>query len=204
MNPILLSTTTGGSPIGIIFLLVCLAAFAAFAMWFYKLLKKVSDLVPLLMEDPDAYIVEMELLAKSFIPANLKAMLIMNIAVAHMEKNDYKTALQTMARAKATRLKKDTSAVYFLNLAHIYVQLGENKKAYGIIDANKKKFNRLPSGGNLPALTAFVFSFIAMENGSWAEATELLTYSKETWTEHIPGVDFAILYDRLDAHQAEI
>lgn len=201
MNPILLTATGNGNTTGIILLFVLIGIFALYFLWFVRLLKKVSALVPMLTENPDGYMAEMEALIKGFVPSDFKAMLLMNIAVAHMEKNDYQGALQAMGRAKARRLKKDTAAVYFLNLAHIYIQLGENPKAYDIIEANKKAFAKLPMGGNLPALNGFITLFVSMETKSWKQAEELMEYAKKTWPDHIPGVDFTILYDRMEQHR---
>ncbi|KXL53985.1 hypothetical protein CLNEO_00810 [Anaerotignum neopropionicum] len=174
---------------------------AYYAFWFKKFAQKVNALLPLIETEPDTYIAETEKLLEGRLPTNIRSMLIMNIAVAYMEKNDFITAKQKLKRINSGALKKANGAVYFLNLAYVLIHLGENESAMEIIKKYKKRILSLPMGGNLPRLIAFVQIFEAMQEGKWAEANEKMKSSKESWPDRVTGVDFSFLEAQLAKHE---
>lgn len=175
---------------------------AYYAHWFKKFAQKVNSLMPLIQSDPDTYIEETEKLLQGKRPNNIRSMLIMNIAVAYMEKGDFVTAKQKLKSINGGALKKANGAVYFLNLAYVLIYLGENDAALDIIKKYKKRFLGLPMGGNLPRLIAFVQIFEAMQEGKWDEAMEQMKITKETWPDKVTGVDFTFLEKQLAEHNA--
>lgn len=175
---------------------------AFYAHWFKKFAQKVNSLLPLIESDPDAYIAETEKLLEGRNPNNVRAMLIMNIAVAYMEKDDFKTALQKLKSINGGALKKANNTIYFLNYAYVLINLGENVQAMDIIKNYKKKFLGLPMGGNLPRLIAFVQIFQLMQDGKWDDAGEELRIAKENWPEKVTGVNFVFLENQLAEHNS--
>lgn len=173
---------------------------AYYAHWFKKFAQKVNSLMPLIESDPDTYIKETEKLLQGRRPNNIRSMLIMNIAVAYMEKGDFVTAKQKLKSINGGALKKANGAVYFLNLAYVLIHLGENQDALEIIKKYKKRFLGLPMGGNFPRLIAFVQIFEAIQDGKWDEAVEQMKITKETWPEKVTGVDFSLLEKQLEEH----
>ncbi len=176
---------------------------AFYGYWFKKFVDKVNALMPLIETEPDTYIEETKKLLESKLPGNIRAMLIMNIAVAHMEKGDFKTALQTLKEIQGGTLKKANHAIYFLNLAYVQIHLGQHEQALEIIKKYKKRFLSLPMGGNLPRLITFVQVFEAMQDNKWEEAEENLKTAKADWPDKVTGVNFAYLEEQLAQHNAE-
>ncbi|WP_304507848.1 hypothetical protein [Anaerotignum sp.] len=173
-----------------------------YAHWFKKFAQKVNSLMPLIESDPDTYIEETEKLLQGKRPNNIRSMLIMNIAVAYMEKDDFVTAKQKLKSINGGALKKANGAVYFLNLAYVLIHLEENQDALEIIKKYKKRFLGLPMGGNLPRLIAFVQIFEAIQDGKWDDAAEQMKITKETWPDKVTGVDFSLLEKQLAEHNA--
>ena len=191
----------------IVFYLVIIvggAGIAFYAFWFKNFVGKVNALMPLIETEPDQYIAETEELLKSKLPNNIRAMLTMNIAVAHMEKDDFRTALKTLKGISGSTLKKANHAIYFLNLAYVQIHLGQNQQALEIIKKYKKRFLSLPMGGNLPRLITFVQIFEAMQDGKWEEAAENLNTAKETWPDKVTGVNFAYLEAQMAQHEESL
>ncbi len=173
---------------------------AFYAHWFKKFAQKVNSLLPLIESDPDVYIAETQKLLKGRNPNSVRAMLIMNIAVAYMEKDDFKTALEKLKSINGGALKKANNTIYFLNYTYVLIHLGENTQAMDLIKNYKKKFLGLPMGGNLPRLIAFVQIFELMQDGKWDDAEEQLKIAKENWPEKVTGVNFTFLEDQLAEH----
>lgn len=191
----------------IVFYLIMFAmgiSLAYYAHWFKKFVQKVNSILPLMETDPDAYITETEKLLEGRRPNNIRSMLIMNIAVAYMEKGDYETAKEKLKSINGNALKKANGAVYFLNLAYVMIHLGQNEQALDIIKKFKKRFLSLPMGGNLPRLNAFVQIFEAMEDGKWDEANKQMKTVKEKWPNKVTGVDYTILEKRLKEHNRAV
>ncbi|WMI81326.1 hypothetical protein [Anaerotignum sp. MB30-C6] len=191
----------------IVFYLVMLVmgiGLAYYAHWFKKFAQKVNSILPLMETDPDAYIAETEKLLEGRRANNIRSMLMMNIAVAYMEKGDYVTAKQKLKSINGGALKKANGAVYFLNLTYVMIHLGENEQALDLIKKFKKRFLSLPMGGNLPRLNAFIQIFEAMENDKWHEATEQMKEVKENWPDKVTGVDYTILEKRLEEHNGSL
>ena len=175
---------------------------AFYTHWFKKFAQKVNSLIPLIESDPDTYIAETQKLLEGRNPNSVRAMLIMNIAVAYMEKNDFKTALEKLKTINSGALKKANNTIYFLNYTYVLIHLGENAQAMEIIKNYKKKFLSLPMGGNLPRLIAFVQIFELMQDGKWDNAREQLRIAKENWPEKVTGVNFTFLEKQLEEHNA--
>ncbi len=174
---------------------------AYYAFWFKKFAQKVNSLMPLIETDPDTYIAETEKLLQGRLTSNIRSMLIMNIAVAYMEKGDFVTAKQKIKSINGGALKKANAGVYFLNYAYVLIHLEENELAMEILRKYKKQIFSLPMGGNLPRLMAFVQIFQAMQEGKWDEANEKMRSSKESWPDKVAGVDFTFLENQLAAHE---
>lgn len=186
-----------------LFIFIMGVGLAFYAHWFKKFAEKVNALMPLIESDPDAYIAETEKLLQGKNPSNIRAMLIMNISVAYMEKGDFKTALEKMRSINGNALKKANNSIYFLNYAYVFIHLGENAQAMDIIKKYKKKFLSLPMGGNLPRLIAFVQIFELMQEDKWDIATEQLKIARENWPDRVTGVDFSFLEEKLEKHNAQ-
>lgn len=187
----------------IVFYLIMFAmglALAYYARWFKNFSKKVNAILPLMESDPDAYIAETEKLLEGKKPNNIRTMLVMNIAVAYMEKGDYATAKQRLKSVNGASLKKASRGVYFLNLTYVLIHLGENAEAMELIQKYKRTFLSLPMGGNLPRLIAFVQIFEEMQADKWDEAFARLKAAKEAWPKKVTGVDFSILDRQIRAH----
>lgn len=197
---ILLSTATAGTMIRSILpiIIICIVSII-FVRHNFKFMKQLDNLVPVLYENPDKYIKEMEGILAGRVPNSFKPMLITNVAVAYMEKHNYPKALETMERAKGIRMGKKTKYEYHMNMAHVYVHLGENQKALDMIHNELQNLNRFETGGNLPRLNAFLKAFEAMENNDWVYAQEILDHVKKTFPTRMAGVDFNILYKRMNA-----
>ncbi|MDD4844191.1 MAG: hypothetical protein PHU31_07645 [Anaerotignum sp.] len=175
-----------------------------YAFWFKKFAQKVNSLMPLIETAPDTYIAETEKLLQGRLTSNIRSMLIMNIAVAYMEKGDFITAKQKIKSINGGALKKANAGVYFLNYAYVLIHLGENELAMEILKKYKKRIFSLPMGGNLPRLMAFVQIFEAMQEGKWNDANEKMRSSKESWPDKVTGVDFSFLEKQLAAHEAAV
>lgn len=176
---------------------------AYYAHWFKKFAQKVNAILPLMESDPDAYIAETEKLLEGKRPNNVRSMLMMNIAVAYMEKGDYATAKQKLMEINGGALKKANGAVYFLNLTYVLIHLGENEKALALIQRHKKRFLTLPMGGNLPRLNAFVQIFESIQTEQWDTAAEQMKAVKEKWPDKVTGVDYTILEKQLKNHTTQ-
>ncbi|KAF5084231.1 hypothetical protein DSECCO2_81000 [anaerobic digester metagenome] len=186
-----------------LFIFIMGVGIAFYAHWFKKFAEKVNALMPLIESDPDAYIAETEKLLQGKNPSNIRAMLIMNISVAYIEKGDFKTALQKMKSINGGALKKANNSIYFLNYAYILIHLEEHAQAMDIIKKYKKKFLSLPMGGNLPRLIAFVQIFELMQEEKWDIAIEQLKIARENWPDRVTGVDFSFLEEKLEQHNAQ-
>ncbi|MDD3393555.1 MAG: hypothetical protein PHG19_02785 [Anaerotignum sp.] len=173
---------------------------AFYVHWFKKFAQKVNSLLPLIEKEPDNYIAETEKLLANRLPNNIRSMLIMNTAVAYMEKDDFITAKQKLKSINGGALKKANGAVYFLNLAYTMIHLGENEQALDIIKKYKRRFLALPMGGNLPRLIAFVQIFEAMQEGKWDDAAAQMRIANENWPNAVTGVNFTFLEKQLKAH----
>lgn len=168
--------------------------------WFQKFAREVNALMPLLTEDPPRYIIETEKLLEGRKPNNIRAMLTMNVAAAHMEMGDFSAAKKKLLEIHGSSLKKTNASVYFLNLTYVLIQLEDNATAMELIQKYQKRFLSLPMGGNLPHLNTFIQIFVAMENGAWEEAERQYVDAREAWPEKVIGVDFTILENKLTAH----
>ncbi len=164
----------------------------------FKFMNKLNKLVPVLYNDPKQFIAEVEEMLAGKVPKTFQPMLVMNVAVGHMELNDYATALKTMDRLEGVRMNKQSKYEYRMNLAHIYVHLGENEKAMDLIMNDLQNLKKMPMGGNLPRLNAFLRAFVAMEESDWVYAQEILDHVKKTFPTRMAGVDFNILYKRMN------
>lgn len=173
---------------------------AFYVHWFKKFAQKVNSLLPLIEKEPDTYIAETEKLLEGKLPNNIRSMLIMNIAVAYMEKDDFITAKRKLSSINGGALKKANGAVYFLNLAYTMIHLGENAQALDLIKKYKRHFLSLPMGGNLPRLIAFVQIFEAMQDGKWDDAAEQMRIANENWPNAVTGVNFTFLEKQLKEH----
>lgn len=193
---------------GVLYFYVMIFALAAglvyYAFWFKNFAQKVNSILPLMDSNPDEYISETQKLLENKLTNNIRSMLIINIAVAHMEKGDYSSAKQTLTRINGTSLKKSNRSVYFLNLTYVLIQLGENERALELIKKFKKHFLSLPMGGNLPRLNAFVLIFEAMEGNNWDEAAKQMDDVNLNWPNKVTGVDFTILNNRLEKHNSTL
>ncbi|WP_317854705.1 hypothetical protein [Chakrabartyella piscis] len=199
-NMFLLSTASAGSMITSILpiAVVCIVSIF-FVRKIMGFMNKINKFAPLMYENPDQYIKEMETLMQGRVPKDFKSMLITNIAVAYMEKHNYPKALETILPVKEMRMGRKSKYEFYMNLAHIYVHLGENEKALEIIHNELKDLNRFETGGNLPRLNAFLKAFVAMEENDWVYAKEILDHVKKTFPTRMAGVDFNILYKRMNA-----
>lgn len=168
--------------------------------WFQKFAKQVNALMPFLTEDPQRYITETEKLLEGRRPNNVRAMLTMNIAAAHMEMGDFTSAKKKLLQIHGGSLKKSNANVFFLNLTYVLVQLEENETAMEFMGKYKKRFLTLPMGGNIPHLNAFLHIFEAMEKNNWEEAETQYIDALEAWPEKVIGVDYGILERKLTAH----
>ncbi|WP_317854704.1 hypothetical protein [Chakrabartyella piscis] len=200
----LLSTTSTGSNLNGILTIVALLAFIGLVMGLnIRFLKKLNVLAPYLMSDPDTYIHEMELILKKFVPKGYRSMLRINVAIAHMQKRDYTSALSVIKTISPGRMQKNSVGIYYVVLANIYIHLNETQNAMTLIQSSSKKLQKLPVSGNLPMFNSIVAIFYAMETGNWTQAKELLDYAIANWTEPMPGVNFEPLQQRMDAYLAE-
>lgn len=171
-----------------------------YTRWFQKFIREVNELIPYITTDPERYIRETEKLLEIKRASNVRAMLLLNIAVAHMEMNHYEKAKETLMSIRGGSLKKTSAHVYFLNMAYVYAQLGEHEKAMSLMDKYRKQFLSLPMGGNLPIMTGFMQVYELIQLGEWEQAKAHLLTTEENYPNKVAGVDFAPLKKQIYGH----
>lgn len=187
-----------------VFMLAMVGYCVCYLSWLKNTAAELGEIIPLLSSDPKRYIEETEKIKAKRRDGNIVSVLNMNIATAQCALGEFETAKKTLLAIRKGNLKGENGTIYFLNLAYVHLQLGEDEQAEKIFEHRQKKFLSLPMGGNLALMNCYIQAHQAIQKECWPEAQEIIVYGEETWGRDVPGMDFAPLLKKIEPHLAEI
>lgn len=105
-----------------------------------ELTQKLEKLEPLRLENPDAYIAEMEQLLKRERGKGIVALLLTNIGGGYMVKGDYETALEKLLTVPEKGLTQEMAQIYYVRLALTLFHLDKDEAARRLLSLKESTF----------------------------------------------------------------
>jgi tetratricopeptide (TPR) repeat protein len=168
--------------------LICVAAVAVAAVvidlaYYRRLGKAVDALLPLLHQDPDAYIQGIEELLHGAKNLGLRQTRAINLAAAYCEKGDYRQAAQQLESLDPNQLAPQHKGVYWADYALTQFHLHHKKKACDILTQQAQLFAPLENSRHLGGLLAVLEIFRLLAEGDQASARKMLDLARVAWPE---------------------
>jgi tetratricopeptide (TPR) repeat protein len=168
--------------------LICVAAVAVAAVvidlaYYRRLGKAVDALLPLLHQDPDAYIQGIEDLLHGAKNLGLRQTRAINLAAAYCEKGDYARAARHLEELDPAQLSPQHRGVYWADYALTQFHLHHKKKACDILAQQEEVFAPLKNSRHLGGLLAVLDIFRLLAEGDQATARKMLDLARVAWPE---------------------
>lgn len=156
--------------IGVLVVLLSVVAFGYYHRRFYK---KLNALVENYYEqDKEAFLRENLALLEKTKNKTQKAMASLNTSAAYAALERFKDAKTILEAVSDKDLPGDNRYVRIVNLTYTYFRLGENKKAYALIDEHREKLVQLQEKGLMLGRSIainFIYEMILKANKAEAE-----------------------------------
>ena len=164
-------------------------------LWLWQFGKAMDALRPLLSQPqgPDRYICEMQTMLRGRRSGWLRAVLLTNIAVGHLAKEDYAKGKALLLQVNHKRLLGSNQTIYWADLALAYFYLGEDTQAMQLLHARAPQFSALRNHTTFGGLLAILSVFEQLALGNRAAATQLLEQARQRWLDPLHDKDFAHL-----------
>ena len=160
------------------------------AFWFlvnWRHVKKINmrilALSPLLYEEPEKYLAEIEKLVGGAKSSTFKVVYYVNSSAAYFEMRDYKKAKETLLKFDGNSILGLNRAIYYADLALYNIHLNEDEEALAIWEENKNEFMKLRNIDNVGPAVSSVCIFSLIKEGKKEEAIAALNEAKIKWTE---------------------
>lgn len=182
---------------GALVLLVLASWFILNQLWYREFIQTVNALTPILTEEGDTqrYIAENEKLLVGKKSAQIRAILRINLCMAHCGKGQYKEAQRQLEAIDYKKIHGIYRAVYWMDCAYVAFYLQEQEKAMAFMEQNRKNLQRLQNTQEYGGMVAVLRIFERLDRPE--EAQELYAEERERWETQHNQSDFEYLEQRL-------